>query len=304
MTTTIKNSDVLGSILRALFSVASRRTTQSFAATVIGAIVKTLEPNYQFLKYVHIDNLTSANPNEIINISSEIDTVDPTEIGTSIEAIIRIVYMDLVGKTGLFFMKELKEQAGEHIITEMKRYGVDLALLQTEQRYMHRQHRKKKQQAQEQKKGSDAATHRDDVSLLGYTWKNVGSWKYDPLQKTCVLYSKEGKELDRLNFDTIIESYVTNLTEEYEDPSEATEEEIILTDKEIELLKMLYSRDMDEESVTVLLHISKIEFEHMVRRLLQSELLHYVSFNEIELTEEGITFLSQKEQGKKIKQTV
>ncbi len=300
---TVRNSDVLGSILRALFSVASRRTTQSFAATVIGAIIKTLEQNYQFLKYVHVENLTTENPNEIISISSEIDTIDSSEIGTAIEAIIRIVYMDLVGKTGLFFMKELKEQAGDHIITEMKRYGVDLALLQTEQRYMHRQHRKKKQQDQEQKKGSDALKHRDDVSLLGYTWKNVGSWKYDPLQKTCVLYSKDGKELDRLNFDTIIESYITNLTKEYEDPSAASEEEIILTEKEIELLKMLYSRDMDEESVIVLLHISKIEFEHLVRRLLQSELLHYVSFNEIELTEEGITFLAKTEPGKKIIQT-
>ena len=300
---TVRNSDVLGSILRALFSVASRRTTQSFAATVIGAIIKTLEQNYQFLKYVHVENLTTANPNEIISISSEIDTIDPSEIGTAIEAIIRIVYMDLVGKTGLFFMKELKEQAGDDIITEMKRFGVDLALLQTEQRYMHRQHRKKKQHAQERKKGSDALKHRDDVSLLGYTWKNVGSWKYDPLLKTCVLYSKDGKELDRLNFDTIIESYITNLTEEYEDPSAASEEEIILTEKEIELLKMLYSRDMDEESVIVLLHISKIEFEHLVRRLLQSELLHYVSFNEIELTEEGITFLAKKEPGKKIIQT-
>jgi hypothetical protein len=300
---TVRNSDVVGSILRALFSVASRRTTQSFAATVIGAIIKTLEQNYQFLKYVHVENLTTENPNEIISISSEIDTIDSSEIGTAIEAIIRIVYMDLVGKTGLFFMKELKEQAGDHIITEMKRYGVDLALLQTEQRYMHRQHRKKKQQDQEQKKGSDALKHRDDVSLLGYTWKNVGSWKYDPLQKTCVLYSKDGKELDRLNFDTIIESYITNLTKEYEDPSAASEEEIILTEKEIELLKMLYSRDMDEESVIVLLHISKIEFEHLVRRLLQSELLHYVSFNEIELTEEGITFLAKTEPGKKIIQT-
>lgn len=300
---TVRNSDVLGSILRALFSVASRRTTQSFAGTVIGAIIKTLEQNYPFLKYVHIENFNVTNSNDIIAITSDIDTVDPAEIGTAIEAIIRIVYMDLVGKTGLFFMKELKDQAGEQIITEMKRYGVDLALLQTEQRYMHRQHRKKKQQIQESKKGNDALKHHDDVSLLGYTWKNVGSWKYDPIQKTCVLYSKEGKELDRLNLDTIIESYITTLTDEYEDPSGSSSEGVTLTEKEIELLKMLYSRDMDEESVTVLLHISKIEFEHMVRRLLQSELLHYVSFNEIELTEEGIIFLSEKDTSKKIIQT-
>jgi hypothetical protein len=290
----IKNSEVLGGILRTLYMVASRRTSQTFAATVIGAIIKTLEQNYDFLRYINIENPEFTNSEIVINISNDIDTVEPTKIGTAVEAIIRIVYMDLVGKTGLFFMKELKEQAGDQIITELRNFGVDLGLLQTEQRYMHRQHRKKKQQTQI-RKISEGMEHRDDVSLLGYSWKNVGSWKYDPLQKTCVLYSKEGKELDRLNLDTIIESYVTTLTEEYEDPSGEYEEEVMLTEKEIELLKMLHSRDMDAEVASVVLHVSKIEFEHIVKKLLQNELLHYVSYNEIELTEEGIRFLSEKE---------
>ncbi len=290
----IKNSEVLGGILRTLYLVASRRTSQTFAATVIGAIIKTLEQNYDFLRYINIENPEYTNSEIVINISNDIDTVEPTKIGTAVEAIIRIVYMDLVGKTGLFFMKELKEQAGDQIITELRNFGVDLGLLQTEQRYMHRQHRKKKQQTQI-RKVSEGMEHRDDVSLLGYSWKNVGSWKYDPLQKTCVLYSKEGKELDRLNLDTIIESYVTTLTEEYEDPSGEYEEEVMLTEKEIELLKMLHSRDMDAEVASVVLHVSKIEFEHIVKKLLQNELLHYVSYNEIELTEEGIRFLSETE---------
>lgn len=137
--------------------------------------------------------------------------------------------------------------------------------------------------------------HHDDVSLLGYTWKNVGSWQYDPLQKTCVLYSKDGKELDRLNLETIIESYVTSITQEYEDPSSAYQEEVVLSEKEIELLKILKKRDIDAETAQVVLHLSKDEFGRIIRRLLQNELLHYVSFNEIELTEQGINFLTQKE---------
>ncbi|HVP99938.1 MAG TPA: hypothetical protein VMT57_00300 [Candidatus Thermoplasmatota archaeon] len=292
---TLKNSEVLESILRALFSVASRRTTQSFAATVIGAIIKTLEQNYEFLRDVHIENPEYVNTEGIIKISTEVDTVDSPRVGKAIEAIIRIVYMDLVGKTGLFFMKELKELAGEQIILELKSYGVDLAILQTEQRYLHRQQRRRSE-VQKTTMSGDLGKHRDDVSLLGYTWKNVGSWQYDPLQKTCVLYSKEGKELDRLNLETIIESYVTSITQEYEDPSSAYQEEVILTEKEIELLKMLSQRDIDAETARVLLHITKDEFEQIIRRLLQNELLHYVSYNEIELTEQGISFLAQKDQ--------
>ena len=102
----IKNSEVLGGILRTLYMVASRRTSQTFAATVIGAIIKTLEQNYDFLRYINIENPEYTNSEIVINISNEIDTVEPTKIGTAVEAIIRIVYMDLVGKTGLFFMKE------------------------------------------------------------------------------------------------------------------------------------------------------------------------------------------------------
>jgi hypothetical protein len=290
----MENCEVIGGILRTLYSVASRRTSQTFAATVIGAIIKTLEQNYDFLRFINIENPEFTNSEIVINISNGINTVDRFRIGSAIEAIIRIVYMDLVGKTGLFFIKELKEQAGEQIISELRDFGVDLALLQTEQRYMHRQHKKRKQQTQ-MRRTQGNLEHRDDVSLLGYSWKNVGSWKYDPLQKTCVLYSKEGRELDRLNLDTIIESYITNLTQEYEDPSCEYQEEISLSDKEIELLKMLQSRDMDAETALVILHVSKIEFEHIVRKLLQNELLHYVSFNEIELTEEGLTFLNGKE---------
>lgn len=291
----LRNSEVLENVLRALFSVASRRTTQSFAAMVIGAIIKTLEQNYEFLRAVHIENPEYVNAEGIIKISSEIDTVDCTQVGKAIEAIIRIVYMDLVGKTGLFFMKELKDLAGEQIIAELKSYGVDLAILQTEQRYLHRQQRRKTQEVQTTKMKGESGNHRDDVNLLGYTWKNVRSWQYDPLQKTCVLYSKDGKELDRLNLETIIESYVTSITQEYEDPSSAYQEELILSEKEIELLKILNQRDINAETAQVVLHLSKIEFERIIRRLLQNELLHYISFNEIELTEQGINFLTQKE---------
>ena len=277
--TTLTHADVLGAILRAVYTVASRRTTQTFAATVIGAIVKTLEQNYTFLKYVSITDL-EVNGSDTITISPEINQIPKDDIGRVIEEIIRIVYMDLVGKAGLFFLKELKEQAGEDVVNALKTYNVDLTLLQTEQRYLHRQHRRKTTKTE------------NDVSLLGYTWKNVGSWKFDPLQKTCVLYDKEGHELDRLDLGTIIESYVTHITHEEEPLPTAATTELKLSDKEIELLKMLSSRDMDADTAAASLHVTKNEFETMVANLVHAEMLHYVSYNEIELTEEGMNLLA------------
>lgn len=278
-TNTLTHADVLGSILRAVYTVASRRTTQTFAATVLGAIVKTLEQNYKFLKHVSIADL-EVSGTETITVSPEINQTPKDDVGRVIEEIIRIVYMDLVGKAGLFFLKELKDQAGEAVVSVLKTYNVDLTLLQTEQRYLHRQHRRKTTKAE------------NNVSLLGYTWKNVGSWKFDPLQKTCVLYDKEGHELDRLDLGTIIESYVTHITHEEEQLPTNAANDLHLSDKEIELLRMLSSRDMDADTAATLLHVTKNEFEAMVANLVTAEMLHYVSYNEIELTEEGMNLLN------------
>ena len=46
----LQNSDLLRNILKAIYFTASRRTAPSFAIAVIGAITKTLEQRYGFLK--------------------------------------------------------------------------------------------------------------------------------------------------------------------------------------------------------------------------------------------------------------
>lgn len=290
-TKVLKNSKVLGGILIALYAVASRRTTHNFAATVIGAIVKTLEQSYPFLKHVKIEEGEVSRTSDVISIGHDIDDVDPMQVGRAIEAIIRVVYMDLIGKAGLFFIKELKRKAGEDIIDQLKAFGVDLASLQTEQHYLYRRRERKKERADSSKQGKKS----EGVSLLGYTWNEVASWKYDPDKQVCTLYSKDGKVLDKLNLESIIEDYVKNLTDTVDEIPEEFEDDINLTGKEFELLKMLYSRDIDAETAVVLLHISKNEFNATIHHLLEVEMLQYVSFNVIELTEMGISYISKRE---------
>jgi len=280
------NSYVLGEILRALYHVAGRRTTYGFAAKVIGSIIKTLEQKYDFLRYVSVNEKGEITEDEAIIISPEIDSVDSERIGKAIEAIIRIVYMDIIGKAGLFFIAELKRRAGDALISDLHNFGVDLAALQIEQHYLYRSRERKKKKARSKPYG--------DVSLLGYTWKNVASWEYDPARKTCILYNKDGEVLDNLHLETIIENYVKNLSETLEEIPEEMEEEFNISDKEMQLLEMLHKRDMDAETAMTLLHINKNEFDLMVKRLLENELLQYTSYNIIELTELGISYVTKK----------
>ena len=282
------NSYVLGEILKSLYHVAGRRTTFGFAAKVIGSIVKTLEPRYSFLKHVTINDKGEVLEDEAVQISPEIDSVPREDIGRAIEAIIRIVYMDIIGKAGLFFVAELKRRAGEDLMIELHNFGVDLASLQVEQHYLYRSRERKKKSARSKPYG--------DVSLLGYTWKNVASWKYDSIHQTCVLYDKEGNPLDNLNLETIIENYVKNLSDTLEEVPDELEKEFKISDKEIKLLGMLSSRDMDADSAMTLLHVTKIEFDSMVKRLLENELLQYTSFNVIELTEVGMSYIHKKQE--------
>jgi hypothetical protein len=281
------NSYVLGEILKSLYHVAGRRTTLGFAARVIGSIVKTLEPRYAFLKYVSVNDKGEVIEDEAIQISPEIDSVPRGDIGKAIEGIIRVVYMDIIGKAGLFFIAELKRRAGEDLLIELHSFGVDLASLQVEQHYLYRSRERKRKSARRPY---------GDVSLLGYTWKNVASWKYDPAHQTCILYDKEGNTLDNLHLETIIENYVKNLSETLEEVPEEIEKDFSISNKEIELLEMLQSRDMDAETAMNILHINKIEFDTMVKRLLENELLQYTSFNVIELTEIGVSYIHQKQE--------
>ena len=287
------NSYVLGEILRSLYHVAGRRTTRGFAAKVIGSIIKTLEQKYDFLKHVLINDQGELSEAEAVTIAPEINSIKRNDIGRSIEAIIRIVYMDIIGKAGLFFIAELKKRAGEDLISELYNYGVDLASLQIEQHYLYRR--------RESRKAKSGKARSTEVSLLGYTWKNVSSWDYDSNKRTCVLYGKNGEVLDNLHLDSIIESYVKDLSDSLEEMPEEIEEKIDLNGKELQLLQMLKSRDMDATSAMTLLGVDKNEFNTIVKKLLQGELLQYTSYNVIELTEVGVGYISKKEEKIKAK---
>ena len=288
---------MLGEIIRALYHVAGRRTTQGFAAKVIGSIVKTIEPKYDFLKYVQIIEVGELNEEEAIIVSEEVDDVDKSYVGKAIEAIIRVAYMDIIGKAGLFFIAEIKRRAGNELMEELIFYGVDLASLQVEQHYLYRSRERKKRKSG---RGRSAA---NEVSLLGYSWNNVGSWKYDETNQTCVLYDKNGEVLDNLHLDSIIENYVKNLSEDLEEIPEELEQKFEINDKELELLGMLHNRDMDAESAMTLLHIDKTQFDNMVKKLLENELLQYTSFNVIELTEIGLSYIVKKDKDEESKLT-
>jgi len=290
---TIKNSELIRKMLKALYDTTGRRTYPSFAFSVIGAIIKTLEKKYEFLKFVkfHSGSLFE----DILIIDPQINYADPFQVGKAIEVIVQVVYMDLREKAGLYFIKELKDNAGENVISRLREVGVDLELIQIQQHYLYRR-KSKDEKAKSEKL--------DNISLLGYSWKNVSNWELDPYKKVCVIYGKDGKLLDILDLDTIVKNYIRNLGggELGEISKERPDiiSKINLSEGEFDLLKIILKSDLDVETAAKYLHVSIDELTSMINKLLKHEILHYVSSNEVSLTEIGIEYLEKKDKLKKI----
>ena len=288
----IRNSILLEAILTAVYNVASRRTSSKFADEAVGSTIKTLEGKYDFLKFVDITKEEINEGGFAVSVSSDIDTINPMIVGKAIEALIRVVYNDMNEEAGLYFVNELKENAGKEITSKIIDCEVDLEQLQLEQHYSYRRKERKRAIAEATRMGKP--THKRPENLIGYTWGKVSHWKHQPGSKYCTLYDKEGNILDRLNLDRIIQNYVERLSGHIDVDPREIEKEIDIYEKEYALLQLLLERDMDAETAMHKLKISREELNNIIRKLSQMEMLQYTDFHTVELTDVGIGYLSKK----------
>ena len=289
----LKNSTLVESAIKAIYTAASRRTTSKFADEAIGSTIKTLEGKYDFLRYVDIDKNSFSDGGFAIHVSPDIDSVHPVRVGKAIESIIRVVYNDLNEEAGLYFVTELRQYAGGETTKGMIDREIDLDQIQLEQRYAYRRRERKKsisKAVRERKPG-----RKQPANLLGYTWGKVTKWKHEPNSNFCTLYDKNGKVLDRLNLDMIIQNYVEKLSDFIEADPVEIERQTRIYEKEYELLKLMFEKDMDAETAMHYLHISKEELDDMIRKLSKMEMLQFVSYDTLEITDSAISYLSEKE---------
>ena len=278
--------------LKAIYNVASRRTSSKFADEAIGSTIKTLDGKYDFLRFININKIDTAEGFSI-SISSDIDNVRPEIVGKAMEALIRVVYNDIGNEAGLYFITELKDSVGEEITRMITDCEVDLDEVQLEQHYAYKRREKKRAIAQTARTGS--LEKKRSENLLGYTWGTVSYWRHEPGSKYCTLYDKQGNELDRLNIDRIIQNYVEKLSGFTDIDESELEKKVSIYAKEYELLKLLLERDMDAETAMHMLKITREELNKIISKLAEVEMLQYLDHNTIELTDAGVGYLTKKE---------
>lgn len=289
----LSNSLLLKSVLTSIFNTASRRTSTKSASEVMGSSIKTLERKFDFFKYVYLNPAESGGGEFSVSISPVVDSVSPEEIGKAIESLIRVIYNDLSSEAGLYFITELKELAGEDVSRAISDCDVDLDQVQLEQHYAYRR-RERKKAIKEAAKGGVSTLARNE-NLIGYGWGEVAHWKHEPSSKYCTLYDKRGNVLDNLNLDNIIKNYVERLSGYIDVDPRDVEKEASIYEKEYKLLKMMLEKDMDAEVAMVQLKVNRKELNNMIHKLSEMEMIHYIEYNTLELTDVGIGYISNKE---------
>ena len=276
-------------VILILISITGRRSSETIACAFIKAVLKTLEEKYTFLKDITVKDLTyhEGVRESAIIIKPNFNTIKPDDVGDAIESLIRVLCMDLEEDTGLYFIQELKDRLDDKYVSELKKMGSDLELLRLEQRHLHEQLERKKAIIHHD---TDTADSEIQVDMINYSWQSVASFKYR--NNLCFLYDKNGKLLDKLDVNKLIEYYVRTLTDFGK--LVLKEQRIQMTDKQIRLLQLVYDRDIDEESAVALLHVTPVEFNHMIQQLLRYEYLQYISYDEIKLTEKGVEAIEEK----------
>ncbi len=286
--TEIQNADLITQVVKTLLFVTRRRASESISILLMDTILKALGERYNFLRQVKIK--TSIGYGEIssdaIIVEPAVNTVDTALVGKVVESLVRVIIMDLREKAGVFFIKEFKDRLGEKYISHLKDIGLDLELLQLE----HDFERTQRVRRQTHGAGTEGKT---EETILGYKWDNVSTWKYK--KNECLLYDKNGKLLDKLHLDQIIENHVRALTGT-EEVDEAKQKIIDLGKEHFKLLKLLYTKDVDIEEAKHYLNKTQPEIEYLVYELLDADYLKHMSGEVVTITQKGIDFLLTNEE--------
>ena len=128
------NSDVIKHTLISLINVASTKTSEDYAWSSIKNLLRELEENYDFLKYVRMKNLKNLdNFIDGMAVMSDMDNVEPREVGMAIQSLVDLFKRHLGKRAGYFFIREFRDDLGDDYHLIIKNMGVDLRLAELQE---------------------------------------------------------------------------------------------------------------------------------------------------------------------------
>ncbi|UCD14392.1 MAG: hypothetical protein JSW60_02975 [Thermoplasmatales archaeon] len=125
----LKNSEIIGHMLQILVSKIGRRTSEGFAVVTIDNILKELEQEYSFLKYIKIKNMLYYDKIDAVSVMSDINSVEPTKFYRAIKDIIKMTVRNLDRNAGFYFINEFQKAIDDNVDLALKENDIDLGLI-------------------------------------------------------------------------------------------------------------------------------------------------------------------------------
>jgi len=135
------NSDVMKHVVKSFVNVISTKTSTAHAWLTMKVLLKKLGEEHSFLKQIDIvDRKFIAgfqpgmqpleNDPFIIDFLTDIDTVNPKDIGKAIQNLGDILKKNLGEKAGYSFLREFREDLGEYYCSMIRTMGVDFRIVE------------------------------------------------------------------------------------------------------------------------------------------------------------------------------
>ena len=128
------NSEVVKQVLNTLINTIRRKTDEKHAILTVSSLIKKLEAEYDFLRYIEIKDTRLLATADIVNVIPDIDAVSPKEVGKVLHIIVSIMSYSLGDKEGYFLIKELQLRIGSEYTSSIKAMDIDIELLLLEQK--------------------------------------------------------------------------------------------------------------------------------------------------------------------------
>jgi len=123
---TIEISDVFRRVLKTLIVIIEKENGKSAAISIIQKIIEKYKNKYDFLKDVTIIDIRYTLGANEINVSQEINKLEPTHIGKAIEDIIVGVHISLEELGKPLPIDEFKRQLTSEYRTKLEEMGVNI----------------------------------------------------------------------------------------------------------------------------------------------------------------------------------
>ena len=130
----LNQSLVVKHVLKALVDILSDTSTESYAILVVDNVLRRLDKEIEFLKYVNIDSLHYSEGINAVNVPEEIDTVSSSELGRSLQRIIEDISVTMGEEAGRNFLDKFKDRLGKAYILRIEEMGVNLYMIELRQK--------------------------------------------------------------------------------------------------------------------------------------------------------------------------